>query len=173
MIINYLDAQIKLKMSQKELLIAVRTKQIPYVFSPCGGGIKKAKASILEVDSLERYRADLLAAVSQAEADKSHAALLAFASSKDYQFVLDQSGAYQPAAASLYLLFNCGELVYIGQTTDAVKRRKQHKNMGKKFDTMLILAVPNSIDVVELESRLIAAIKTQYNKCNIAKTYHK
>lgn len=177
MIISDLDLQkqiqIKLNLNEKDLFVAIRSRQVPYIFPPSGKGVRRSKVGVLEVGSFEQYAADILVAIAQAETNKNCAELIRLASPKFYQFLTDSAGRYQPASLSLYLLFDGQDLVYIGQTSDALQRIRQHKAKKKKFDTMLIIAVPNTLDAIQLEGRLIAAIKTKYNKCNIAQNNHK
>lgn len=40
----------------------------------------------------------------------------------------------------IYFLFECGKLVYIGQSMDIYVRVSQHSNSGKAFDTVRFIA---------------------------------
>ena len=165
--------QVRLNMNEKDLFAAVRSRQIPFIFPPSGLGLRRSGAGELKVISFKQYKAELLAAIAQAEAEKNCADLIKLASPKACEFLTDKAGQYRPAPLSLYLLFDGQDLVYIGQTSNVSERKKQHKAKGKRFDAMLIVAVPNTLDAVQLEGRLIAAIKTKYNRCNIAQNNHK
>ena len=106
--------------------------------------------------------------------------LIDFSSFYFHKFIWCNYGLFLPCTYSIYILLHNSEIVYFGQTSAGEKRKEQHKSIGKIFDEMLFIPIPDCLDLgkekaahLELEGRLIRSMQTKYNQCNIAKTWHK
>lgn len=170
MIISELCAAELLNVSIADLRKLIRQQAVPYTFAKDGSGVKIPNLHYLGIDSLDRYLAALNTAITLVETAQNVAGLMHLAQDIFRPFCIDWNGKFHAAKINLYLLFSGGELVYFGQTMYGEDRKKQHKASGKQFDKMLFIPVPNSIDAVQLEGRLIAAMQTKYNQCRIAKS---
>jgi hypothetical protein len=64
--------------------------------------------------------------------------------------------------AAVYFLYLKGALQYIGQSTDPSGRLAQHRKMGKMFDRVFCLPVPNFM-LARVEGALIRLLKPPMN----------
>jgi hypothetical protein len=66
--------------------------------------------------------------------------------------------------AGVYFLFSEGELVYVGQSRDVVKRCIYHRDSGVKFDGVRYTAIADDTQRLDSESKLIKELQPRYNK---------
>lgn len=159
-----------LNISKLELIKLVAKEAIPFRFASGQKYLERTTEDVADIGNIERYKIDLHFAISLLErTGQNTAALLLLARDFFTPFLIDWQGQYHPATVNLYLLFYGSELVYFGQTINGLDRRGQHEKAGKIFDKMLFIPVPDCIDALQLEGRLIRAKQTKYNKCSIAR----
>jgi len=178
--INISEAAQNCNISVSELTKLIQQKQVPYQFANAKLGLLKIDYDLIrQVDSYTEYIDDILIRVGNAERGLTQS-LIDFGSPYFHNFIWCSCGSFMPCTYSIYILLHNSEIVYFGQTSNGEKRKEQHKFSGKIFDQMLFIPVPNCLDLgkgkavhLELEGRLIRSMKTKYNQCNIAKTYHK
>jgi hypothetical protein len=178
--INIAEAAQNYNVSVAELTKLIQQKQVPYQFVNVKLGIIKIDYDMIRhVNSLYEFEQDILIRVGNV-ARGIVQPLIDFGSPYFHNFIWCSYGLFLPCTYSIYILLDGSDIVYFGQTSNGEKRKEQHKFNGKIFDQMLFIPVPNCLDLgkekaahLELEGRLIRWMKTKYNQCNIAKTWHK
>jgi hypothetical protein len=177
---NIAEAAQNYNVSVAEMTKLIQQKQVPYQFANAKLGLLKIDYdNIRQVNSLYEFEQDILVRVGNV-ARGIVQPLIDFGSPYFHNFIRCSYDLFLPCTYSIYILLEGSNIVYFGQTSNGEKRKEQHKFNGKIFDQMLFIPVPNCLDLgkekaahLELEGRLIRSMKTKYNQCNIAKTYHK
>jgi hypothetical protein len=178
--INIVEAAQNYNVSVAELTKLIQQKQVPYQFANAKLGLLKIDyENIRQINSYTEFEQDILVRVGNV-ARGIVQPLIDFGSPYFHNFIWCSYGLFLPCTYSIYILLDGSDIVYFGQTSNGEKRKEQHKFNGKIFDQMLFIPVPNCLDLgkekaahLELEGRLIRWMKTKYNQCNIAKTWHK
>lgn len=178
--INISEAAQHYNVSVSELTKLIQNKSVPYQFANSKLGILKIDYdSIRQINSYTEYIDDILIRVGNVARGITQP-LIDFGSPYFHNFIWCSYDLFLPCTYSIYMLLEGSNIVYFGQTSNGEKRKEQHKFSGKIFDRMLFIPIPNCLDLgkekaahLELEGRLIRSMKTKYNQCNIAKTYHK
>lgn len=178
--INISEAAQNYNVSVSELTKLIQQKQVPYQFVNANLGIVKIDYNLIrQVESYTKFVNDILIRIDNV-ARGIVQPLIDFGSPYFHNFIWCNYGLFMPCTYSIYILMHNSEIVYFGQTSAGEKRKEQHKSIGKIFDEMLFIPIPDCLDLgkekaahLELEGRLIKAKRTKYNQCNIAKTWHK
>ncbi len=66
----------------------------------------------------------------------------------------------------IYFLILAGEIVYVGQTTNLIKRLGRHLQDGKEFDSYSVVECEKR-DLLRLEMAYISELKPRYNVMGI------
>jgi hypothetical protein len=177
---NIAEAAQNYNVSVAEMTKLIQKKQVPYQFANAKLGLLKIDYNnIRQINSYTEYINDILIRVGNVARGITQP-LIDFGSPYFHNFIWCSYDLFLPCTYSIYILLDGSEIVYFGQTSNGEKRKEQHKFNGKIFDQMLFIPIPNCLDLgkekaahLELEGRLIRSMKTKYNQCNIAKTYHK
>jgi hypothetical protein len=178
--INISEAAQNYNVSVSELTILIQNKLVPYQFANSKLGILKIDYdNIKQINSYTEYIDDILIRVGNV-ARGIVQPLIDFGSPYFHNFIWCSYGLFLPCTYSIYILLDGSDIVYFGQTSNGEKRKEQHKFIGKIFDTMLFIPIPNCLDLgkekaahLELEGRLIKGMQTKYNNCIIARNARK
>ena len=71
----------------------------------------------------------------------------------------------------VYLLLDCDEVVYVGQSESIEARVVHHSKKGKRFNSFVALECQTIDEMNELEERLIALYRPKYNTAGIKRRF--
>jgi hypothetical protein len=177
---NIAEAAQNYNVSVAEMTKLIQQKQVPYQFANAKLGLLKIDYNnIRQINSYTEFKQDILVRVGNV-ARGIVQPIIDFGSPYFHNFIWCSYGLFLPCTYSIYILLEGSNIVYFGRTTDGERRKEQHIDLGKIFDTMLFIPVPDCLDLgsnkaanLELEGRLIKGMQTKYNNCIIARNARK